>query len=205
MKPSALGAVVSEDSPPSQAQSQGPANVGGENPGSESATSPSNGQDTDPNAYSTDNSGGVQNTPNVQSPQDARKLNLQALHLLAENPPDLWGAKSALEAAVRLAPSDIEIQNNLGDVYGRIGDYRSAESVLTWVVSVAPTRRVAQGNLGYVEAKIGKVVDASNHFCQYIRLFKSMEQGKSTLARVINDPDPNVQTAVNLTLSNCTQ
>ncbi len=136
---------------------------------------------------------------------DARKLNAQALQMMSENPRDLMGARRALETAARLAPLDMEIQNNLGDVYNRTGAYGDAESVLLRVVSMAPTRRVAYGNLGYAEAKLGNATAASTRFCQYIRLFKSPEQGKSTLAHVINDPDVIVQSAVQLAISNCTQ
>jgi hypothetical protein len=68
---------------------------------------------------------------------------------------------------------------------------------------MAPTRKVTQGNLGEVEAKLGKTQDAANHFCQYVRLFSSLERGKSLLARTFTDPDPNVQAAVSSTLANC--
>jgi len=68
-----------------------------------------------------------------------------------------------LEKAAQLDPADIEILNNLGDVYGRNGEYRSAEAVLLRVLSLAPNRRVAFGNLGSVEAKLGKTEAAANY------------------------------------------
>jgi hypothetical protein len=134
---------------------------------------------------------------------NARALNAKALQLLSTNPPDLNGAKLALEKAAQLDPADIEILNNLGDVYGRNGEYRSAEAVLLRVLSLAPNRRVAFGNLGSVEAKLGKTEAAANYFCQYVRRFDSLQKGKTTLARVFVDPDPNVQNAVKTTMANC--
>jgi hypothetical protein len=71
------------------------------------------------------------------------------------------------------------------------------------VLEVAPTRRVAQGNLGYFQEKLGETQSATIHFCQYVRQFDSLDQGKSTLQRVMNDPDVNVQKAVKATLVNC--
>jgi hypothetical protein len=134
----------------------------------------------------------------------ARALNAKALQLLSGNPPDLNGARLALEQAMQLDPADIETLNNLGYVYGRIGDYRSAQTILIRVIDLAPNRTVAYGNLGYAEAKLGETQAAANHFCQYVRHFKALEQGKSTLQRVMNDSDPNVQEAVRATIANCT-
>jgi tetratricopeptide (TPR) repeat protein len=109
-----------------------------------------------------------------------------------------------LEKAAQVDSADIEILNNLGDVYGRVGDYHSAEAVLLRVLSLAPTRRVALGNFGGVEAKLGKTEAATNYFCLYVRQFGSLQKGKATLARVMVDPDPNVQEAVRATIANCT-
>jgi tetratricopeptide (TPR) repeat protein len=133
----------------------------------------------------------------------ARALNAKALQLLSSNPPELNAARLDLEKAAQLEPGDIEILNNLGAVYGRIGEYRSAETILLRVLSLAPNRRVAFGNLGSVEAKLGKTEAAANYFCQYVRRFDSLQSGKATLARVFVDPDPNVQNAVKATVTNC--
>jgi hypothetical protein len=130
-------------------------------------------------------------------------LNAKALQLLSTNPPELNGARLALEKAAQLAPADIEILNNLGFVYGKSGMYRPAEAVLLRVLSLAPNRRVALGNLGLVDAKLGKTEAAANYFCQYVRQFASLQNGKSTLVRVMKDPDPNVQDAVKATVANC--
>ena len=40
-------------------------------------------------------------------------------------------------------------------------------------------------------------------FCQYVRLFDSLQKGKDTLVRVMNDPDQNVQNAVQSAVKNC--
>lgn len=136
-------------------------------------------------------------------PEQSKQLNAQGLRLLSISHPDVQEAKRSFEAAVQLDSGNIEAVNNLGYVYGRIGDYSTAETILIRVLEIAPSRRAAQGNLGYVQAKLGKTQDAAEHFCQYVRLFDSLEQGKSTLARVMADPDPKVQSAVKTTMVNC--
>jgi hypothetical protein len=136
-------------------------------------------------------------------PAESKGLNIQGLQLLKASNPDLNSVKSAFEKAVQLDPTNIQALNNLGYTYSRLGDFRSAEPILIKVLEMAPTRKVAQGNLGYVEAKLGKTSDAANHFCEYVRLFDSMDRGKTILKRTMTDNDSNVQIAVNETIAGC--
>ncbi len=134
----------------------------------------------------------------------ARKLNAEGRQLLSEV--KLSAAKEDFERAVQLDPQYVEALNNLGFVESRMGEFASAESILLKVLDMSPTRKAAHGNLGYTEAKLGKVREATDHFCQYVRQFDSIERGKAALVRVMIDPDspdPNVQKAVNLTLETC--
>jgi predicted Zn-dependent protease len=78
-----------------------------------------------------------------------------------------------------------------------------AEIVLQRVLVLQPGRRVAEGNLGYVLARDGKVDTAVLHYCRYIQLSASAEQGQSALKRQMNDPDPNVQKTVERALQSC--
>lgn len=150
----------------------------------------------------TDNS--IESTRSVTAnPQQSKRLNVEGIRIMSMAHPDFNDAKRVFEQATKLNQNNIEALNNLGYVYSRLGDYRFAEPILIRVIELAPTRKVAQGNLGEVQAKLGKTQDAANHFCQYVRLFDSLEHGKSILARTFNDPDPNVQAAVSFTLANC--
>lgn len=145
--------------------------------------------------------GGHLSTVDNADVKTSKKLNAEGLRLLSATHPDFDEAKQAFEKAVQLDPANIEALNNLGYVYSRIGDYRSAEAVLLKVLAVAPTRRVAHGNLGYAQAKLGKTQEAVNHYCQYVRQFDSLERGKSALVRAnAADPDPNVRAAIEATV-----
>jgi len=135
--------------------------------------------------------------------KESKRLNTEGLRILSAAQPDFNLAKRDFEQAVQLDSNNVEALNNLGYVYSRLGDYSSAEPILVRVIDLAPTRKVAYGNLGQVQAKLGKTQDAANNFCQYVRQFSSLERGKSILARTFNDPDPNIQSAVNSTLANC--
>jgi Flp pilus assembly protein TadD len=134
---------------------------------------------------------------------ESKRLNAEGLHMLSGANPDLASARSDFERAFQLDSTSAEALNNLGYVYGRLGDYHTAESTLLKVLGMSPTRKAAQGNLGAVQAELGKTQEAADHFCQYIRQFDSIEQGKSTVTRVFKDSDQNVQAAINLTLANC--
>ena len=140
----------------------------------------------------------------INEPVQSKQRNAEGLRILSQASPDFNDAKRAFEQAVQLDSNNIEALNNLGYVYDKLGDYRSAEPILLKVIDLAPTRKVAYGNLGEVQAKLGKTEEASTHFCQYVRLFNSPERGKSLLTRTFNDPDPRVQAAVSSTLANCT-
>jgi hypothetical protein len=71
------------------------------------------------------------------------------------------------------------------------------------VVSMDSGRRVAQGNLAYVQAKLGRTKDSAEHYCQYMKLFSSIEQGKATLMKLGNDPDPRVRLAIGAAFAHC--
>ena len=133
------------------------------------------------------------------------ELNAKGLQFLSFGQPDLQAAKLYFEQAIQADPNNLEALNNLGYVYGRSQDYPSAEAILKKVLVIAPTRRVALGNLGAVQAKLHETLEATGHCCQYVRQFDSIEQGKTTLIRVFNDPDPFVQAAVKATVENCTR
>jgi tetratricopeptide (TPR) repeat protein len=171
------------------------------------SSSTENGQVPDLPAASeqTNDSTTADNTesPVQRNPQQARKLNTEGLRALAGPQPNLVAAKGLFQKAVQFDPDYIEALNNLGDVYGRLEDYRSAEQILAKVLAIAPNRRVAHGNMGYVKAKLGKTDEASVQFCEYVRLFQSFENGEARLRGSFGDPDPQVQNAVALTLSNC--
>lgn len=139
----------------------------------------------------------------VQDPVESKRLNTDGLHALSGANPDLANARNDFERSFQLDSTSVEALNNLGYVYGRLGDYQTAESILVKVLDMSPTRKAAQGNLGAVQAELGKTKDAADHFCQYIRHFDSLEQGKSTLSRVFKDADSNVKAAIDLTLANC--
>jgi tetratricopeptide (TPR) repeat protein len=150
--------------------------------------------------------GGHESTVDNADVKTSKKLNAEGLRLLSATHPDFNEARRTFEKAIQLDSSNIEALNNLGYVFGRIGDYRSAEAVLVRVLNIAPKRRAAQGNLGYVQAKLGKTLDAVNHFCQYVRQFDSLERGKAALVHAnAADPDPNVQAAIEATVANCTR
>ncbi len=100
--------------------------------------------------------GGHESTVDNADVKTSKKLNAAGLRLLSATHPDFKEAKLTFEKAIQLDSSNIEALNNLGYVYSRIGDYRSAEAVLLRVLAVAPTRRAAHGNLGYVEANLAK-------------------------------------------------
>jgi hypothetical protein len=143
-------------------------------------------------------------TPNpTESIKESKRFNVEGFRVLSGTQPDFNDAKRDFEQAVQLDSNNIEALNNLGYVYGRLGDYNSAEPILIKVIDQAPTRKVAYGNLGLVQAKLGKTQEAANHFCQFVHQFNSLERGRSILAKTFNDPDPNVQSAVNSTLANC--
>ncbi|MFZ1009643.1 MAG: zinc-ribbon domain-containing protein [Candidatus Sulfotelmatobacter sp.] len=138
-----------------------------------------------------------------RDPRAARRLNTQGLQALVGPHRDLNEAKRLFQKAVQLDPELVEALNNLGDVCGILEDYRTSEAILTKVLTMAPKRRVAHGNLGYVEAKLGNIDQAEFHFCEYIRAFDNFDKGTSKLKGSFTDPDPHVQTAVNLTIANC--
>jgi ribosome biogenesis GTPase A/Flp pilus assembly protein TadD len=196
--------ISNPDLAASQAESPPASEAAAQSPGGDAVNSATEAAESSPSANGNGNSEASYDHPEARGRPDARRLNTQALRMLSETPPDLSGARRALEEASQLNPSDIEILNNLGDVYGRIGEYRLAEAVLLRVLNLAPNRRVALGNLGSVEAKLGRTEGAANYFCQYVRQFDSLDHGKSTLQRVMVDPDPNVQEAVRATIANCT-
>jgi Tfp pilus assembly protein PilF len=133
----------------------------------------------------------------------ARKLNSEGLRALAGPQPNLVEARRLFQKAVQLDPENVELLNNLGDVVGRLEDYKTAEAILAKVLTMAPKRRVANGNMGYVEAKLGNIDRAEVHFCEYIRAFDSFDKGRSKLKASFGDPDPQVQNAVSLTIANC--
>jgi len=139
-------------------------------------------------------------------PPDAemsKKANADGLQLLKASKPDFEGAKRKFEEAVRSDPSNVEALNNLGYVYQRLGDFRTSEAHILKAIQLDPDRRVAYGNLGYVQAKLAKSSEASHNFCEYIKRFNDVEQGKATLKRVMSDPDVNVQSAVNEAIAQC--
>lgn len=139
----------------------------------------------------------------VQDSEESKRLNTEGLHALSGASPDLASARTDFERSFQLDSTSVEALNNLGYVYGRLGDYKTAESILVKVLDMSPSRKAAQGNLGAVQAELGKTQEAADHFCQYIRHFDSLEQGKSTLSRVFKDADSNVKAAIDLTLANC--
>ena len=145
----------------------------------------------------------LETTVQRDDPKAARKLNTQGLQALAGPQPDLIEAKRLFQKAVQFDPENVEALNNLGDMYGRLEDYKTAETILAKVLTMAPKRRVANGNMGYVEAKLGNIDQAESHFCEYIHAFKSFDNGTSKLKGSFTDPDPQVQTAVNLTIASC--
>ena len=119
----------------------------------------------------------VDAAPNVTEPtKESKRLNTEGLRILSAAQPDFNLAKTDFEQAVQLDSNNVEALNNLGYVYGRLGDYITAEPILIKVIDLAPTRKVAYGNLGQVQAKLGKTQDAANHFCQYVRQFNSLER-----------------------------
>jgi hypothetical protein len=139
-------------------------------------------------------------------PHDAemsKKANAEGLQLLKASNPDFEAAKRQFEEAVRSDASNVEALNNLGYVYQRLGDFRTSEAHILKVIQLDPNRRVAYGNLGYVQAKLAKSSEASHNFCEYIKRFNDVEQGKATLKRVMSDPDVNVQSAVNEAIAQC--
>jgi len=133
----------------------------------------------------------------------ARKLNTEGLRALAGTHPNLVEAKRLFEKAVQLDPDNVELLNNLGDVVGRLEDFKAAEAIFARVLTMAPKRRVANGNMGYVEAKLGKIDRAEVHFCEYVRAFDSFDKGEARLKASFGDPDPQVQNAVSRTIANC--
>jgi tetratricopeptide (TPR) repeat protein len=133
----------------------------------------------------------------------SKKANADGLQLLKASNPDFEAAKRKFEEAVRSDPSNVEALNNLGYVYQRLGDFRTSEAHILKAIQLAPDRRVAYGNLGYVQAKLAKSSEASHNFCEYIKRFNDVEQGKATLKRVMSDPDVNVQSAVNEAIAQC--
>ncbi len=139
----------------------------------------------------------------AQDPTESKRLNTEGLHTLSGANPDFASARNDFERAFQLDSTNVEALNNLGYVYGRLGDYSTAESTLLKVLDMSPTRQSAQGNLGDVQAELGKTQEAADHFCQYIRGFHSLEHGKSTLSRVFKDANSNVKAAVDMALANC--
>ena len=157
-----------------------------------------------PIANTTSNVPPISITPSsTQDPTESKRLNTEGLHMLSGANPNFASARNDFERAFQLDSTNIEALNNLGYVYGRLGDYHTAESTLLKVIAMSPTRKAAQGNLGAIQAELGKTQEAANHFCQYIRLFDSLEHGKATLTRANKDSDQNIQAAITMALANC--
>jgi tetratricopeptide (TPR) repeat protein len=168
----------------------------GQVPESPSANAPQSPDSTNPEATNSE--------PSVQrNPSAARKLNTDGLRALAGPQPNLIEAKRLFQKAVQSDPENVEMLNNLGDAYGRLEDFKTAEAIFAKVLILAPKRRVANGNMGYVEAKQGNIEGAAQHFCEYVHGFDSFDKGEARLQASFGDPDPQVQNAVRLTIANC--
>jgi len=184
-------------------QSQQPVAASQEGPSPDSVPSTTTGEST-PIANTPSNVPPIGITPSsTQDPTESKRLNTEGLHMLSGANPNFASARNDFERAFQLDSTNVEALNNLGYVYGRLGDYHTAESTLLKVIAMSPTRKAAQGNLGAIQAELGKTQEAANHFCQYIRLFDSLEHGKSTLTRANKDSDQNVQAAISMALANC--
>jgi len=139
----------------------------------------------------------------VRDPKGSRLADAEGLRLLSKGRNDLNGAKLQFQKAVDLDGNNIEALNNLGDVYGKLEDYRTAEAILAKVLTMAPKRRVAHGNIGYVQAKQGNIEGAARHFCEYVHGFDNFDRGETKLKTSFGDLDPQVQNALSLTIANC--
>ena len=97
-----------------------------------------------------------------QHPMDLRFLQIQArvLYELGDKP----GAISALESAMRAAPTDTGIMFLLVDLYQDGGRSSDAERVLRQIVSVDPTNANALNTLGYQLAVRGEKLDEAIGF-----------------------------------------
>ena len=139
----------------------------------------------------------------TQDRTESKRLDNEGLRMLSGANPDLAGARNDFERSFQMDSTNVEALNNLGYVYGRLGDYQTAESILLKVLDFSPNRKAAQGNLGAIQAELGKAQEAADHFCLYVHHFDSLEHGKSTLSRDFKDGDSNVKAAIDLTLANC--
>jgi tetratricopeptide (TPR) repeat protein len=97
-----------------------------------------------------------------QHPMDLRFLQIQArvLYELGDKP----GAISALESAMRAAPTDTGIMFLLVDLYQDGGRSSDAERVLRQIVSVDPVNANALNTLGYQLAVRGEKLDEAIGF-----------------------------------------
>lgn len=77
----------------------------------------------------------------------ARERNQEGLDALRATPPDLPRALESFSAAMALDGDDIEIINNLGFVYSRLGSLENAERLLREALRREPDRLVALTNL----------------------------------------------------------
>ena len=81
----------------------------------------------------------------------ARAANVEGLQAMQQD--NITGAIDAFSRAIEADASDIEIRNNLGFAYIRVGDFISAVSTLTDVLYMAPERGSAWANLSDVLAR----------------------------------------------------
>ncbi|MEL6758758.1 MAG: tetratricopeptide repeat protein [Myxococcota bacterium] len=77
----------------------------------------------------------------------ARERNQEGLEALRATPPDLPRALESFTAAMALDGDDVEIINNLGFIYSRLGNLENAERLLRQALRREPKRLVALTNL----------------------------------------------------------
>ena len=73
-------------------------------------------------------------------------------------------AKSALEKAVELDPTDTATQNRLALTYLRVGRNADAERILNGILVLNSEDPQAHNSLGWLASRQGKITEARQHF-----------------------------------------
>jgi tetratricopeptide (TPR) repeat protein len=120
----------------------------------------------------------------ITQPDNAVAVNNLAA-LLADHRTDAQSMARAKELAVKLAPvRQPAIQDTVGWVYYRAGDYAKAVEVLEGVVKAAPKTAIFQYHLGMAYAKAGDKAKAKAALSKALDLgdFAEAEEARKTLS-----------------------
>jgi tetratricopeptide (TPR) repeat protein len=109
--------------------------------------------------------------PEKQNKKEARQKDEKGVALV--NAGDFDGAASMFEEAHNFNKGDVEILNNLGFTYLKLGRLEDAEKTIIETLSINPSRAIAWGTLGDVFAQKGDINRAVACFSNNLRFSKN--------------------------------